>query len=435
MNSNEFNFTKASISTLTVPKGQRRQFRDLQIKGLIIDVRGSGSKSFYISKKIRDRSEKILLGKFPDLTVENARKKALHILGEIAMGRNPQDEIRKSRCECTFKELFDEYMERYSKKHKKSWKYDEREVKKFLSHWFNRKISDIPKSEIQKLHEKIFDENGLYQANRMLERVRSMYNKKIEWGWEGVNPASGIKKYREKARDRFILPSEMPCLIKSLSEEENRTVKDYFMLLLLTGARRTNTLMMRWEDINWEQSLWRIPDTKNGEPLNVPLVEQAIEILNTRKRMTNSEWVFPSDLDSNRHLINFKRAWKRLLQKATIYFWLLDKRYAELAGGSRIDTYTYEEVNSLYNSFICRATKNKMKLPVGLMDIRLHDIRRTFGSYQAITGASLQVIGKSLGHKSSQSTQIYARLNLDPVRASIEKATSAMLMGTVSPDS
>jgi integrase len=61
------------------------------------------------------------------------------------------------------------------------------------------------------------------------------------------------------------------------------------------------------------------------------------------------------------------------------------------------------------------------------MDIRLHDIRRTFGSYQAIAGASLQVIGKSLGHKSQQSTQVYARLHNDPIRASVNSATATML--------
>ena len=60
-------------------------------------------------------------------------------------------------------------------------------------------------------------------------------------------------------------------------------------------------------------------------------------------------------------------------------------------------------------------------------NLRIHDIRRTLGSYQAITGASLHVIGKSLGHKSSISTQIYARLTTDPVRASMETATNKML--------
>jgi integrase len=59
--------------------------------------------------------------------------------------------------------------------------------------------------------------------------------------------------------------------------------------------------------------------------------------------------------------------------------------------------------------------------------LRIHDLRRSLGSWQASTGASGFVIGKSLGHKSQQATQIYARLNLDPVRDSIEKATQAMM--------
>lgn len=62
------------------------------------------------------------------------------------------------------------------------------------------------------------------------------------------------------------------------------------------------------------------------------------------------------------------------------------------------------------------------------MDIHLHDLRRTLGSFQAITGASLQVIGKSLGHKSQAATQIYARLHHDPVRQSVERATEAMFI-------
>jgi integrase len=57
----------------------------------------------------------------------------------------------------------------------------------------------------------------------------------------------------------------------------------------------------------------------------------------------------------------------------------------------------------------------------------MHDLRRTLGSWQALGGSSLQIIGKSLGHKSMQSTEIYARLTTDPVRESVEKATQAMV--------
>jgi integrase len=429
MASEKLNFTKTALLNLPLPvKGKRATYRDVEVRGLTLEVRSSGSRSFYLNKKIKGRAEKILLGPFPGLSVENARKQALIKLGEIAIGKNPQDEARRLRMESTFEQLFHDYMNRYSKKHKKSWKYDEREVNRFLSHWFKKKIGDIRKTEVQKLIEKIHDENGLYQANRILERIRAMYNKAIEWGWEGTNPAVGIKKYREKARDRFILPDEMPCLIKALNEEPNITARDYFWILLLTGARRTNTLMMRWEEINWEHKVWRIPDTKNGEPVTIPLVTRALEILHARKIESKSNWVFPSDEDYSKHLVNFKRAWKRTLQKATIYYWSLNSNYSRLIGDEIENENSYEGVNSLFKRIVSRSEKQKIVLSAGLMDIHIHDVRRTFGSYQAITGASLQIIGKSLGHKSPLSTQVYARLNLDPVRASIEKATETMFM-------
>jgi len=423
------NFTKSKIQELPLPgTGTRQYYKDTIVRGLIVDVRASGSKSFYVYKKIKGRPERILLGTFPDLTIENARKAAQVKLGEIASGKNPQEDVRKIKNENTFKELFENYMTRYSKIHKKSWIYDEREVKKFLSHWFNKKISDIRKVDVQRLVEKIYGENGLYQANRMLERIRAIYNKGIEWGWDGTNPAVGIKKYKEKQRDRFIQPSEMPFLIRSLEEESNETAKDYFWLLLLTGVRRTNTLTMRWEQINWDRSEWRIPDTKNGEPVTVPLLDKAMNILKERKNNSKSDWVFPSDTDNKKHLINFKRAWKRTLQKATLYLWLNDEQFKNLFTSQEANARTYEEVNGAYNSIVSKAKIKDITLPDGIMDIHLHDVRRTFGSYQAITGASLQIIGKSLGHKSSQSTQVYARLNLDPVRAAIEKAVGAMLI-------
>lgn len=424
---NELNFTVKVIEELHIPNKGIATYKDLKEKGLSIYVTANGVKTFFVRKRVKGRDERIIIGKFPDITIEQARKRALALKGLIASNIDPLAEERKERQNRkSFGEHFNEYLERYSKVHKKSWIYDEREVKKFLTHWFKRQLSDIQKSDVQRMHEKIFRENGLYQANRMLERVRGIFNKAIEWGWEGTNPAIGIKKYKEKSRDRFIQPAEMPCLLKSLEEEINQTAKDYFFILLLTGVRRTNTLMMKWSEINWERKEWRIPDTKNGEPVTVPLMERALDILNKRKKACQSEWVFPSETDNQKHLINFKRSWKRTLQKATIYYWLQEEQIAPLINIEKLNLSSYEDVDDFYNQIIIDSKKQKMELPVGLMDIHLHDIRRTFGSYQAITGASLQIIGKSLGHKSSQSTQVYARLNLDPVRASIEKAVDAM---------
>ena len=154
-------------------------------------------------------------------------------------------------------------MERYSKLHKKTWKYDERDIPRFLGQWFHRKLSSITKQEIQTLHEKIRVENGLYQANRLLARIHVLYNKAIEWGWEGINPAQGVKKFKEKSRDRFLHPDELPRFFEALAEEQNDTIRDYVYVSLFTGARKSNVLEMRWKEINFERREWAVPETKN----------------------------------------------------------------------------------------------------------------------------------------------------------------------------
>lgn len=384
MASHHLNFTKAALEKAAPPeKGKRDYYYDQREQGLVMAVTPGGSRSFYLYKRVEGRPERIYLGKFPDMSIENARKQAAKTKGKIASGKNPQTEKRAIRDEMTFAALFGEYMEKYSKVHKRSWRYDEREVKKFLSHWFKRKISSITKSEVERLHAKTGKENGLYQANRLLERVRSIFNKAIDWGWEGSNPATGIKKFKEQSRDRFLQPDELPAFFEALANEPNEAARDFFMISLLTGARKSNTLAMRWKDINFTTATWRIEDTKNGDPQTIHLPTQAMEILKERKLHSESPWVFPGSGKSG-HLADPKKAWTRILTEA------------------------------------------------GIDNLRIHDLRRTLGSYQAATGANGYIIGKSLGHRSQQSTAIYARLNLDPVRESVNKATDAMFgyMGT-----
>ncbi|MHA1540335.1 MAG: tyrosine-type recombinase/integrase [Alphaproteobacteria bacterium] len=383
------NFTKAALEAITPPKkpkgkkgGVYDTYYDTGEKGLILLASNGGAKTFYLYRKVNGKPERIRLGSFSDIKIEQARKAAVDNRSLINSGVNPNIEKSNLKAETTLGELFEEFMERYSKKYKKSWKYDEREIPKFLSHWFNRKISNIGKQEIQRFHEEIRNNSGLYQANRTLERLRAMYNKAIEWGWEGLNPTQGIKKFKEKSRDRFIRPDELPRFFQALEKEESTVAKDYIYVSLFTGARKGNVLEMRWNEINLERAEWRIPETKNGDSQTIPLIKEVVEILARRKNTNKAGcgWVFPSPTGSKAgHLADPQKAWKRILKTA------------------------------------------------GIENLRIHDIRRTLGSYQAITGASLPVIGKSLGHKSQTATQIYARMNLDPVRASIEKAAGAML--------
>jgi integrase len=373
----DLNFTKKELEGLSIPSNGRAYIRDTREKGLSAYITKSGTITFFVRKRVHGRDERIILGRFPELSIEQARKAALKAKAEIAQGVDPNEEKKRLRADLTFGELFQEFMERYSKKHKKSWAYDEREVKKFLSHWFNRRISQISKQEIQILHEKIHDVNGLYQANRLLERIRAIYNKAIEWGWEGVNPTVGIKKYKEKSRERFLRSDELPRFFEALAADDNATAKDYIMLSLLTGARKSNVLAMRWEQINFTLGEWHIPETKNGEQHRIPLSPVALEILDNRRQHKEGDYVF-TGTGAKGHLADPKKAWQRILKRA------------------------------------------------GIEDLRLHDLRRTLGSWMAASGATTAMIGKTLAHKSQQATKIYERLDLDPVRVSINAAHEAI---------
>jgi len=213
-----------------------------------------------------------------------------------------------------------------------------------------------------------------------------MFNKARElWDYKGENPTSGVLRefgFDEEERERFMDASELPAFFESLSQELNETIRDYLLISLLTGARRSNVCSLEWTEINWHRETWTIPKekAKSKKPIHITLSPAALQILGARQASrTASQYVFPGRGKSG-HLVEPKTAWKRVLKRA------------------------------------------------GLTDLRLHDLRRTFGSWQAGCGASLAIIGKSLGHGvNTTATQVYARLDLDPIRASVNKATSAML--------
>jgi integrase len=374
------NFIKKTLDSLKLPdKNKRHYFYDTKIKGLELMVTEQGTKSFKVYRKFNGKPVRVTLGKYPEMTIENARNEAQRVIADMISGKNPNEEKKNIRSETTFGELFKIFMERHSKVMKKTWKADEQDIPRFIGYHFDKKLSAITKQEVQILHERIRQENGLYQANRLLGRINVIYNKAIEWGWNGTNPARSIKKFKEKSRDRFLHPDELPRFFESLEAESNATIKDYIYVSLFTGARKSNVLSMKWEDINFERCEWLIPETKNGESLRVHLTEKVIDILKNRLQLSpNSKWVFES-IGKTGHLVEPKSGWKRILQRA------------------------------------------------GIKDLRLHDLRRTLGSWQAATGANSYIIGRSLGHKNQQSTAIYARLSIDPIKESVEKAAQAML--------
>ncbi len=377
-------FTKAILDSLVIPDNGQFYVYDIKQSGLALRVSSRGKKTFEYYKKINGRPERIKIGPYPDLSIENARGKAAELSGMVAKGENPAEVKRGYKTEMTFADLFDRYMKEHSKPNKKTSVEDQQKYDRYLSNnttgvdLARKKLSQIGRADISKLFLKI-SATTKPTANRVLALVSSVYGKAIEWGiWDGNNPCRGIKKNREKSRDRFLQGDEFPRFIEAVNKEENAIIRDFVLVSLLTGARRQNVLEMQWSQISWEREEWRIPETKNGTHQIIPLGAEVIEILEARKVSSESEYVFPGEGKTG-HLQEPKRGWQRILEDA------------------------------------------------GIGNLRIHDLRRTMGSWQAQTGASLSVIGRSLNHKSVQTTAIYARVSLDPVRNSMAIATKAML--------
>lgn len=379
------NFTKRSLLALgPAPAGKRDYYYDTnpESRGLCLAVTDRGAKTFCLYRKLQGVPTRVFVGAFPDLTVEQARNTAKVLLGEIAQGKNPHQDRQAERGEVTLKTFFKEYLDRHAVPYKKTWQEDEATFNRYLERWKARRLSSIRRQDIQLLHSEIGRDCGPYAANRLLALLSTLFGKARDWGYcSGENPTEGVKRFREVSRERYLQADELPRFFQSLAEESNHTIRDAILMCLLTGARRGNVQAMRWEQLRLdvEDPSWTIPDTKSGRPLTVPLVPDAVELLKARQPAIGekSPWVFPGPGKSG-HLVEVKITWQRILKRA------------------------------------------------GLSNLRMHDLRRTLGSWEAQTGASLVIIGRSLGHRTPSATMIYSRLSQDPVRQAMQTAIDSM---------
>jgi len=379
MAESKLNFTKGNLENIPLPEKKYTMYHDEKTPGLVLRVYPSGVKSFFLYRWTDGKPEYVSIGRYPALTPEQARRRAAELNAEIGAGKNPAEHKRNIRAEIPLSELFDRYMKHHAKPYKRSWRNDENLYNEHLKKWADRKISNISKKNVQLLHAEIMGEHP-HQANRVRSLLSTMYSKGIEWGYEGTNPCTGVKKYKEQSRDRFIEQEELKPFFDAIMNEPKEILRDFWLLSLFTGARQGNMLEMAWKDIFLDRQEWRISRTKSGEAHSVPLVSYALEIL-ARRREANTggnPWVFPGTIPGE-HLAPPIRAWARLMENAK------------------------------------------------LSDLRPHDLRRSLGSWMSICGVSLHIIGAALGHKGFTTTHVYARLQQAPVLQAMETAIRTML--------
>jgi len=374
------------IEAAVVPPSKERVYLyDLKIRGLALQIMAGGSRVFYLIYRFNGRKRRYRLGDWPGVSVDQARDLAQRALVKIAGGVDPMDERQVIRSGMTLGALWEHWKVNHADARLTATtrRTDGSRYDTTLKAWSGRQLSSIQRGDVVALHSKLGEDHGHTTGNRAVQLLRRLYRYAARIGNDLPDPTRGVMLFRESARERFVTGEELPRLFAALEADEPM-FRDFFKLALLTGARRSNLQAMKWQDIDLDAATWTVAanEAKAHRQIVIPLCPKAVEILKERlkSRGGDAPWVFPSPRrGATGHLVEVKVSWARILER------------------SKIDGLT------------------------------VHDLRRTLGSWQAGLGSSMAIIGKSLGHSSTRSTEIYSRLAMHPVRQSVNAAASAML--------
>lgn len=379
-----FNFTQAALRSIEPPADGRRAVWDSKVRALQLVTTAAGARTFYLYRWIDGRPQRVRLGSFEDLTVDQARSLAEQCNGEIAKGEGLSLRQRRSDRGLTLGSTWEDWYVKHAEPTKRTAAYDLWQWKTHLEPWKHKALADITRGDVAAWHRGIGKKNGPYAANRALALLRTLFNHADTMlGYEGGHPTRKVARFKEAKRARFVEAAEFPLFMQALKDEPDECFRNIVVMLLVTGARKGAVLSMRWLDVDPVRRVWTIPPgaSKNGLAIQVPLLSFALAVLQERRLAVpeSSLWVFPSARASSGHVEVIKKPWAKLLKRA------------------------------------------------GLKNLRMHDLRRTMGSWQSMSGSNSQIVGRTLGHEDPRATAVYARLDLEPVRVGMANAVDAML--------
>ena len=356
------------VNALPTPISGSKITYDDRIYGFGVRVTTSGKKAFILNYRFKGRERRITIGQYPTWKIPAARKQAQEFKLKIANGIDPLEKRRSEYSSPTVSEMWERYEKDYLSKLTIRSQQDQASMfkKSVLPKMGATKVSDVTFSDCERLHRHLTKDRPI-RANRVIEVLRRNFNLAIRWGWIDRNPAVGIERNPETKRERYLDKDEISRLLVALDNHKQRTSCDALKFILFTGCRRGEALNARWDQFDHDLRIWTKPaaTTKQRRLHRVPVSLAVTDILNKRRKATNSEYVFESKDD--KPITDVKKTWASLLVSANI------------------------------------------------QNARIHDLRHTFASIAVSQGQSLPIIGAMLGHTQTQTTARYAHLFDDPL--------------------
>lgn len=369
---------------------------DSVVKGFGVRRQHGEARAYVLKYRLGRRQRFLTIGRHGSpWTPDTARREATRLLGAIVAGADPAGIKQEARVAETVAALCDRYLEEHARPHKKasSVKPDERNIRNHVLPLLGAlRVRDVTPADIERFkhavaagrtarREKLGKHalsdvtGGEGVANRCLALLGKMFALAIRWGLRSDNPVRGIEKFREAGRKRFLSPDELSRFSAVLAAAERDGSESAYVvaairMLVLTGARLSEILTLRWEHVDLPARVLRLPDSKTGAK-TVYLGASAVQVLSVLPRIEGNPFVFCGE-KQRAPIVNLHKPWRRLMATA------------------------------------------------GIADARPHDLRHTFASWGVQGGMTLHMVGALLGHTQPQTTARYGHLADDPMKAAAE---------------
>lgn len=395
------NLTLELIDGLTYdPSGTDWQVLwDTRTPGLGVRVTKSGAKTYVYRYRFCGRQRLISLGKVSLYTgPKEARERADGLERQIKKdGRDPLVEKALRASANTIGEMLERYLDdhiaqRRAPKTLESYRAIQNAY--LMPDFGSRKPQELMRPEVRAWHRRLSSKHvsrrdghlrargGPYQANRALQLLRAAFNW-IDRQDDGTlpagfrNPCVGVEANRERARKVRLNLAELPRVIAEIESVQDPWIKGFYWFLVLTGCRKTEALELKWVDVNLASGLVTFRGTKNGDDHLLPLSDPAVRLLEQMPRVEDNEHVFCGRFGRGR-LIYPDKEWRQIRVRAEIG------------------------------------------------DVRLHDLRRSFGSWLADDGFSAELVGRLLNHRSSITSRVYMQLGDAAKRTGVNRVATLL---------
>lgn len=306
----KFRFTKKALEDLPVPE-KRQRVRDTGVLGLVLDLFPSGTKTFRVYKKIKGANKpvNVTLGKFPSISIENARKAASEAINRLSSGINPNDEQRAARkSNVTLKKAFDDY-NASRELSPNTLKGYHSVLNTYLVEYRDKPLINITEDTVKKEHSRL-TKSSPAQADHTMRFLRAIFNY-AKYEYRGVdngylfeqNPVQILSHHRlwnkVGRKNTRITIGQLKAWFEGVSttsesgDDFSVAVCDLLEMALLTGLRRSELLSLQWSQINLKERTYYIDKTKNGDPLELPISNHVNEILLRREKLKDEhDYVF-----------------------------------------------------------------------------------------------------------------------------------------------